>query len=701
MDVYTSGVPYISSLNNYILEGSESSGTIIITIGNGEFLADGVYNKATVTLDPSSLPDGVKEGAVTRLDGTHLQISLVGNSTEDYDTNISVNLTISKSLITTARYSDLSSIVVFLAYVEPAAPTGVTFSFDGANALKLMGVTRSMEFSLDGGNTYISVTSADQVLSSEQASGLNAERDIRVRYKAAAQTPASTALLINLLPGPASPGVTADDNANVINGINNTMEYGMDQINWIKYNNNPPDLSGDKTVYVRIPGTGVTLPSAAVTLNFTANSGTNPDGGGGGGAGGGGGGALPPPPPVAPVATPTPSGITIPTFGDEELGSQINSASSVVTARITDSAVQTVSLDVSTLGEISAKGKSLTIDSPKVDITMPAGAVSPDLLKSAGADAKLKIGMEPVAAGDLTQKLKDAAKDDGKGLFAIGGCIFEFSSKIITQDKTQVITSFTVPITVMISLKDVNLGSINPDILGVYCYNETTGKWEYLGGTYDAATRSITFSTIHFSLYSVMKNEVTFDDIKTHWARADIEKLASRQITTGVGNNRFNPEGTVTRAEFISWLVRALQLDNATAQTGVNKSSQRPMPFKDVAKDKWYAPEVNTAYLSGIAGDGVSFRPEAKITREEMAYMIAASLKLKNRSAGLSDIQITQLLKNFKDNATIRNFYRQSVAEAVNLGIITGRPGKLFAPDATATRAEGLVMISRLLAVLK
>lgn len=605
------------------------------------------------------------------------------------------------------RLYRLDSVETIMAFVKPAPPTGITFSFDGANALKLMGVTQSMEFSLDGGVAYISVTAEDQALSLGQASGLDADKDIRVRYKAAAQTPASAALLINLLSGPAAPTVTADDTANVINGINNTMEYSMDQINWTKYNNNPPDLSGNKTVYVRMPGTGVTMPSAAVALNFTANPAVNP-----GGDVGGGGGAPPPPPPppppavivpppVVPVVIPTSSGITIPTFGNEELGSQINSANSTVTAKITNSAIHAVSLDVSTFGEITRKGKSLTIDSPKVDITLPAGAVSPDLLKAAGSDARLQIGMEPVAAVDAAQKLKDAAKDDGKGLFAIGGCIFEFSSQIVTPDKTQVITSFSVPITVTLSLSDVNLGSIDPDILGVYYYNETTGIWEYMGGTYNAATRSITFTTSHFSLYSVMKNEVTFDDIKTHWAKADIEKLASRQITAGIGNNKFNPEGTVTRSEFISWLVRALRLDKETAQSNGMKSSQQPLPFKDVAKDKWYAAEVSTAYLYGIAGNGVSFRPEAKITREEMATMIAAALKLKNKSAGLTATQISEQLKTFKDNGSIQDAHRQSVAEAVKLGIITGRPGKLFAPAATATRAEGLVMISRLLAKLK
>ncbi len=197
-----------------------------------------------------------------------------------------------------------------------------------------------------------------------------------------------------------------------------------------------------------------------------------------------------------------------------------------------------------------------------------------------------------------------------------------------------------------------------------------------------------------------MTNEITFSDIKTHWAKADIEKLAAKNITNGVGGGKFNPEGTVTRAEFISWLVRALELSKTEGQSTKMKSSAASMPFKDVQSNKWYSAEISLAYQSGIAEEGVSFRPDVLITREEMAYMTAAALKYKNKNAGLDEKQISQQLKAFKDGDRIQTAMRQSVAEAVKLGIITGRPGQLFAPGANATRAEGITMIRRLLANL-
>lgn len=70
----------------------------------------------------------------------------------------------------------------------------------------------------------------------------------------------------------------------------------------------------------------------------------------------------------------------------------------------------------------------------------------------------------------------------------------------------------------------------------------------------------------------------------------------------GIGNGIFNPQGEVTRAEFVSMLLPALEL-NAERGTG---------SFKDVNLDAWYSSAVNTAGRLGVVqghADG-TFRPE-------------------------------------------------------------------------------------------
>ncbi|WP_127534445.1 DUF4073 domain-containing protein, partial [Paenibacillus kobensis] len=71
---------------------------------------------------------------------------------------------------------------------------------------------------------------------------------------------------------PAAPNVTADDAANIIVGLDTTMEYQIDGGSYVKYDGmNAPDLSGNHTVLVRVPADAATgTPAGAVkTLTFT------------------------------------------------------------------------------------------------------------------------------------------------------------------------------------------------------------------------------------------------------------------------------------------------------------------------------------------------------------------------------------------------------------------------------------------------
>jgi hypothetical protein len=69
---------------------------------------------------------------------------------------------------------------------------------------------------------------------------------------------------------PSAPSVTADDTNNTINGWNaSTMELSLDGTTW---SSTLPDLSGDKTVLVRVKAQGNNPASSATTINFTTNA---------------------------------------------------------------------------------------------------------------------------------------------------------------------------------------------------------------------------------------------------------------------------------------------------------------------------------------------------------------------------------------------------------------------------------------------
>ena len=53
------------------------------------------------------------------------------------------------------------------------------------------------------------------------------------------------------------------------------------------------------------------------------------------------------------------------------------------------------------------------------------------------------------------------------------------------------------------------------------------------------------------SMTAVSASAAEFNDIKGHWAEDVINELADKDIIHGVSDTEFNPDGTVTRAEFL------------------------------------------------------------------------------------------------------------------------------------------------------
>ncbi|MGG2093324.1 discoidin domain-containing protein [Bacillus sp. S13(2024)] len=142
-----------------------------------------------------------------------------------------------------------------------------TFSFDGANAGKLMGIKPDTEYSIDGGKTYKVATSNDMLLSNEEIAAINSTNGILTRVIGTEQP-----LLIPI--GKAGKvNVSANDDENLVFGIDGTMEFSIDQgSHWTRYNPaspNLPDLTGNVTLTVRKFAVGSNPASDAVNLKFT------------------------------------------------------------------------------------------------------------------------------------------------------------------------------------------------------------------------------------------------------------------------------------------------------------------------------------------------------------------------------------------------------------------------------------------------
>ena len=177
-----------------------------------------------------------------------------------------------------------------------------------------------------------------------------------------------------------------------------------------------------------------------------------------------------------------------------------------------------------------------------------------------------------------------------------------------------------------------------------------------------------------------------FKDIDGHWAEKEIVELAEQDIIKGVTEDEFMPDKSITRAEFTALIVRTLGLDVVDYKN----------EFSDVKETDWFAKEIQTALENGIISKDEMFRPNDTMTREEMTKVMVEALK---NATGEEDLEKADL-NQFKDAEEISGWAKEYVAEALHTGLIKGISEEEFSPKTNATRAQGAVMIHRLLGMI-
>lgn len=183
----------------------------------------------------------------------------------------------------------------------------------------------------------------------------------------------------------------------------------------------------------------------------------------------------------------------------------------------------------------------------------------------------------------------------------------------------------------------------------------------------------------------------TFGDISGHEGQTAIESLAARNIISGKTELLFEPDATMTRAEFATIIVRGLGLPEK--QGGA---------FEDVKPGDWFEGYVNTAYCYGIVS-GVSdteFDPEGTITREEAAAMVARAAKLCGMDPELGAFEARNILAGFSDYVTISDWAVSSLAFCYDKGIFPDDKMEIK-PREAVTRAEIAQMLFGMLSLSK
>lgn len=147
----------------------------------------------------------------------------------------------------------------------------------------------------------------------------------------------------------------------------------------------------------------------------------------------------------------------------------------------------------------------------------------------------------------------------------------------------------------------------------------------------------------------------------------------------GYPDGTVQPNGQITRAEATTIFFRLLTEESRSAN--LTKTNG----YTDVAFDAWYNTAVSTMTKAGIVDgypDG-TFRPDAPITRAEMAKIISLFAKLDKSESRFSDIA--------------GHWAEAYIRLAAGNGWIAGYPDGTFSPQRNITRAETATMINRVL----
>ncbi|MFK2825580.1 S-layer homology domain-containing protein [Bacillus sp. B190/17] len=163
-----------------------------------------------------------------------------------------------------------------------------------------------------------------------------------------------------------------------------------------------------------------------------------------------------------------------------------------------------------------------------------------------------------------------------------------------------------------------------------------------------------------------------------------IKAMTDAGIMQGYSDGNLGAREKVTRAEFATFLTRALQLPEGSSV------------FKDVPSSLRLAGGINAAAAAKIVNGGSDgrFHPDALITRQDMALMI-------NNALNYLGMEVEYKAPPFTDIGHLSSAHKIAIGKSVSLGIIHGYSSTTFSPGENTRRDHAAAFIYRLLEAKK
>ncbi|UQZ83223.1 Endo-1,4-beta-xylanase A precursor [Paenibacillus konkukensis] len=414
--------------------------------------------------------------------------------------------------------------------------------------------------------------------------------------------------------------------------------------------------------------------AVAASGRLTANVWSSSSSSGGGGGGGGGGGVIP-----ADTAQITVGQRTISAEKNDNVLEAVIAAGDVdldgsgdIVIRTEDSTVRgyTFRLDRSIAEAAVAKQKNIVIDTPLAKLTL-----TPKQL--AGLKDNLEVSLFPNESYELPA-LKDIADSLDSALLADGQGV-----SIKTNIPASAWDSYAA---VRVPLPQ----TADPASLTAVVLKSPEDAWTPLPWKpeYSEDGAYVLVQLTGNGNLVFVRNAKSFSDVDDgYWGKDSISQAAAKLFVLGKGEDTFDPESYITRAEYPTILLRVAGLMNKNGQSS----------FTDVGAEDWFNRSVSVAAQMGIVNglaDG-TYAPQATMSRIEAMTMAGRLLQALGRVGDISEEEADQALAGFTDADEVPDWAKIPAALCIKNGIIEG-DGNHVNPLDELTRAQAAAIAIRL-----
>ena len=210
----------------------------------------------------------------------------------------------------------------------------------------------------------------------------------------------------------------------------------------------------------------------------------------------------------------------------------------------------------------------------------------------------------------------------------------------------------------------------------------------------DEVTKNVAFATADGTVleFHVLDTELKFADVlPTDWWFAPVTSASKAGLMNGYADTKlFGSSDQLTRGQVACVLFNMAGASVNETELEFNEVKGYLTGFSDVDGKAYYGKAISWAKQAGVVngyGDG-TFRPDANVTREEFAAMLANFAKKYN---AFVDVDADKVLGEFSDGASVSDWAEEVVAWAVDSEIMGN--GGFIAPTAQITRAEAAAMV--------